>query len=56
MTQTASTPAALPYARFSDFYPYYLDEHRNRTCRRLHFVGSSLAIGLVLAAVISAQW
>jgi hypothetical protein len=25
---------------FSEFYPFYLDEHRNRTSRRLHFIGS----------------
>ena len=24
---------------FAEFYPYYLNEHRNATCRRLHFVG-----------------
>ena len=28
------------FASFREFYPYYLDEHRNRTSRRLHFIGS----------------
>lgn len=40
------------FKRFADFYPFYLGEHRNRTCRRLHFTGSSLALvclGLLLA-------
>jgi hypothetical protein len=32
------------YASFKDFYPFYLGEHRNRTCRRLHFFGSSLVL------------
>jgi hypothetical protein len=32
---------------FSEFYPFYLGEHANRTCRRLHFAGTSL--GLVFA-------
>lgn len=32
------------FARFADFYPYYLQEHRNPTCRRLHFVGSTLVL------------
>jgi hypothetical protein len=32
------------YERFADFYPVYLAEHANRTSRRLHFVGSSLAL------------
>ena len=26
---------------FSDFFPYYLGEHRNALCRRLHFVGTA---------------
>ena len=40
--------AGTKYSRFTDFYPFYLSEHSNRTCRRLHFVGTSL--GLVLFA------
>jgi hypothetical protein len=32
------------YRRFSDFYPYYLSEHANRACRRLHFVGTTLVL------------
>ena len=31
---------------FAEFYPYYLSEHANRTCRRLHFAGSTLAAKL----------
>lgn len=38
------------YATFAEFYPYYLSEHSNRTCRRLHFVGTSLGLGFVLLA------
>ena len=35
---------------FKEFYPYYLSEHEDRTCRRLHFIGSTLVlICLVLA-------
>ena len=36
---------------FRDFYPFYLGEHANPTCRRLHFVGSWVVIGFVVAAV-----
>jgi len=25
------------FATFREFYPYYLSEHRNATCRKLHF-------------------
>ncbi len=41
------------FKSFAEFYPFYLGEHSNRTCRRLHFVGSSLALvclGLLLAS------
>ncbi|MFG6469119.1 Mpo1-like protein [Roseateles sp. BYS87W] len=29
---------------FAEFYPFYLQEHSNRTCRQLHFVGSTLVL------------
>jgi len=45
---------AAPYANFREFYPFYLSEHADRTCRRLHFVGSSLVL-LVLAAALATQ-
>jgi len=44
---------AKRYATFADFYPYYLSEHANRTCRRLHFVGTTLALGLLLSAIVT---
>ena len=43
------------YSSFAEFYPFYLSEHRNRACRRLHFIGSSLVIVVVLLASISGQ-
>jgi hypothetical protein len=29
---------------FAEFYPFYLSEHSHRTCRRLHFLGSTLSL------------
>lgn len=43
------------FASFREFYPYYLGEHQNRTCRRLHFVGTSFAIGFIVAAIVQAN-
>lgn len=40
------------FSSFREFYPYYLGEHRNRTCRRLHFVGSCVAIAFVAMSVV----
>jgi hypothetical protein len=42
--------AAKKYAGFTDFYPYYLSEHSNRTCRRLHFVGTTIGLACLLHA------
>jgi len=39
------------FATFAAFYPFYLSEHANRTCRRLHFVGTSLVLGCIVAAI-----
>lgn len=30
------------YNSLKEFYPYYLTEHQNQTCRTLHFIGTSL--------------
>lgn len=43
------------FASFRDFYPYYLNEHRDVRCRRLHFVGSSLVLLIVLFALFSGR-
>ncbi len=44
------------FTRFRDFYPFYLTEHTNRTSRRLHVVGSTLVLCVVLAAVLTQHW
>lgn len=41
------------YSNFEEFYPFYLSEHSDRTCRRLHFVGSTLVLMLIMAAIIT---
>ncbi len=35
---------APQHTSFAEFYPFYLSEHSHRTCRRMHFVGSSLSL------------
>lgn len=44
------------FASFGEFYPYYLGEHRDRTSRRLHFVGTVLFIGLIVYACATGRW
>ena len=41
------------FKSFRDFYPYYLGEHRDPACRRLHFAGSTLVLLVIAAAIVS---
>jgi hypothetical protein len=41
----------IRYRRFGDFYPFYLTEHANRLCRRMHFIGSTLVLCALVAAL-----
>ncbi|WP_158886225.1 DUF962 domain-containing protein [Rhodanobacter sp. L36] len=43
------------FSSFNQFYSYYLGEHANRICRRLHFVGSTLVILAIIAALLTGQ-
>ena len=41
---------------FAEFYPYYLQEHSNPTCRRLHYVGSLLVLSIIAYALSTQSW
>ena len=47
---------SLQFASFREFYPYYLEQHSNGTCRRLHLLGTVLALLIAAAAVLSGHW
>ncbi|RUO74078.1 DUF962 domain-containing protein [Pseudidiomarina sediminum] len=47
---------AKQFASFKEFYPYYLKEHSNPTCRGLHYIGSSLVLVVLVAVLITQQW
>jgi hypothetical protein len=50
-------PVTGRYRSFSAFYPHYIHEHANRTCRRIHVVGSALVlVALVVAVVTRNAW
>jgi len=38
------TAASKPFPDFNTFYPFYLTQHQNETCRLLHIVGTTIII------------
>jgi len=44
------------FASFREFYPFYLSEHANPTCRRLHVVGSTLVLTVLILACATQRW
>ena len=43
---------------YEEFWPYYVSQHLDPTCRRLHFLGTSLVILFLAAAalLLSPAW
>lgn len=39
------------YTSFKHFYPFYLSQHLDATCRRLHYVGNLLVIFCLLMSI-----
>ena len=39
-----------------DFYQFYLSQHQNRTCRRLHFVGTIIAMIFLVSSILTQKW
>ena len=44
------------YRSLDEFYAFYLSEHGNGTCRRLHVVGTTSALALLVAALVTQRW
>lgn len=49
-------PSAERYASFEAFYPFYIHEHSNRTCRRIHVVGTGLVIASFALGLFVSPW
>lgn len=44
------------YRSFAEFWPFYVREHSLPACRALHFIGSTLAIAVIVAAILFSPW
>jgi len=45
------------FKTLKQFYPYYLEEHRDPTCRILHFIGTGLLFFIILFSIwLSNYW
>jgi hypothetical protein len=54
--ERACVSSGNTFRTFRDFYPFYLREHTNGTSRRLHFVGTSLALALLVLTLATRIW
>ena len=37
---------------FKEFYPFYLSQHANKTCRLLHVIGTTVVMALTLTSML----
>jgi hypothetical protein len=37
---------------FQEFYPFYLSQHSNKTCRLLHVIGTTVVLALALTSIL----
>jgi len=44
------------YTTFKEFYPFYLSQHKNKTCRLLHIIGTTIIVFIVTYALISQRY
>ena len=55
MNPAAPSASQGRFRSFADFYPFYLSEHSHPTCRRLHFIGTALALASLVAAALTGE-
>lgn len=55
-SEPEAAPAKTRLASYGEFWPFYLNEHRKPTTRRLHYIGTALGLALLAIAVVSQNW
>ncbi len=44
------------FSSFKEFYPYYLSEHSHPMTRKLHFLGVTLALLVLILTFVTRKW
>jgi len=44
------------YKSFKEFYPFYLNEHKNFMCRLLHIIGTTLIVVVFFYSLITSKY
>ena len=52
----AKSMAARQFKSFSEFWPYYLNEHSRPTTRVLHYLGSFTGLAALVTLVAMGKW
>lgn len=46
----------MEFKNFSEFYPFYLGEHKTQACKILHFIGVIAAVSGLFAVIVLGAW
>lgn len=46
--RTVANADTKPFNSFEEFYPHYISQHQDATCRRLHVIGTTIVIMMAL--------
>lgn len=44
------------FKTLKEFYPFYLSEHNDFTCRTLHFIGTTIMFLIIISAAVTGLW
>lgn len=55
-TSNLTAMSERKYKSLEEFYPFYLTEHQDSTCRNLHFIGTGLLIASLLTGIVLLNW
>jgi hypothetical protein len=50
------TEVVKEFNSLAEFYPFYLSEHSNSICRKLHYIGSTAVLTLLAISLITQNY